>query len=170
MRYILTWIETVISTYLYCDEELDLFSSAPSVHIDGMRGEWDEKRQGWVGFNMPHEGNSPLSLNIQIHLAADMLWTGEDGETDGWLDGEKCKSSLQTWLIMLIDEAEGQILSLHRGFLGLQMQSESGHTLTTSEIDNLCSVRLFEKKNSTMGHMCQISSLKTTRYDGRSTV
>lgn len=71
---------------------------------------------------------------------------------------------------MLIDEAEGQILSLHRGFLGLQMQSESGHTLTTSEIDNLCSVRLFEKKNSTMGHMCQISSLKTTRYDGRSTV
>lgn len=25
----------------------------------------------------------PLSLNIEIHFAADMLWTGEDGETDG---------------------------------------------------------------------------------------
>lgn len=25
----------------------------------------------------------PLSLNIEIHFAADMLWTGEDSETDG---------------------------------------------------------------------------------------
>lgn len=61
------------------------FWSTPSVHTDGMRGKCDEKRQVWVGFNMPHEGNSPppLSLNIEIHFAADMLWTGEDGETDG---------------------------------------------------------------------------------------
>lgn len=64
---------------------------------------------------------------------------------------------------MLIDEAEGQILSLHRGSLGLQKQSDSGLTLMTSEIHYLCSVRMFETKNSIMGHMCRISSLKTQR-------
>lgn len=86
MRYILTRIATVISTYLYRDEELDLFFRPLPVYtlMACVENVMKNDKYGLdLTCHMRGIPPPPLSLNIEIHFAADMLWTGEDGETDG---------------------------------------------------------------------------------------
>lgn len=63
-----------------------------------------ENAMGGFHFTFHMEGNSPPSEHKDFPAA--------EGNMDGWFYGQKCKSF---WLILLIDEAEGQALSLHRG-------------------------------------------------------